>query len=409
MNDAVRQLKSHFPAVMLILAVIACAYGSSLFNGFVWDDYLNIVDNQFIKSFDNLPLLFSREYLTSPSELPYLTQKNVGAGELSYRPIVTLTYFLDFALWKLTPFGYHLTNFLLHFFNTLLVYGLTLAIHRHNRRFALAASLIFAVHPAQAETVLTVSFREDLLAGFFILSSFLFHLRAQTNTRQRPMCLLSALCYALALFAKEMAITLPFLLMLYEYCFVFHRDEKAWQKNAIRRYYGLGVVTIFYLWIWGFLIPRLTETPVSYPGNSFYLNILTMLKVFALYAAWFLMPVNIHPTFRDESFFARTFGDPAVLISVTVIAACLWLAYACRRKYPMVTFAMMWFFTALLPAANIIPIENIMAARYLYVPIFGFCLICAFCWEQGSKKNFVFSHPRWRGYSPVEFCCFIFC
>lgn len=392
MNDDVRQIKSHFQAIMLIFAVIVCAYGSSLFNGFVWDDYLNIVDNQFIKSFENLPLLFSREYLTSSSELPYLTQRNVGAGELSYRPIVTLTYFLDFALWGLNPFGYHLTNFLLHFLNSFLVYSLALAINHSNRRFALITSLIFAIHPVQTEAVLTVSFREDLLAGFFILSSFMLYLRAQTNTRQWPVYLLSALCYALALFSKEMAIAFPFLLILYENCFSY--EKKLRQGNMTRRYYyGLGVVTFFYLWIWGFIIPRVTETPISYPGHSFYLNILTMLKVFALYITLFLMPVNIHPTLPDESIFATTFWDPVVIISFVVIAACLWLAYACRKKCPIITFATMWVFAALLPVANIIPIENIMAARYLYIPVLGFCLTCAFGWEQGLNKSFNFFSP----------------
>lgn len=395
MNGILIAFKNHKKSFLLILAVLTFSYGPSLKNGFVWDDYLSIADNHFIKSFDNLPLIFSKKYFTPPSALPQLQYKDIGAGELSYRPVVTLTYFLDFRLWHLNAFGYHLTNLLLHLINILLVYGLALTIN-NKRRFATTAALIFAVHPVQAEAVLTPAFREDLLACFFMLLSLLLYLRARAAARPWTWHAASALSYLLALFAKEIAITLPVLAAVYEYVFIFKDDVTSWRKGLLQRYAGFITATVFYLWVWLFVFPRVGSAGITYPGGSFYLNVLTMLKVFAGYIAWFVIPLGIHPTMRETSFFAKTFWDPVVLISATTIAACLGLAWICRKQRRLLTFAVLWFFIALSPAANIIPIENIMAARYLYVPIIGLCLAAAFLLEEAWTKNRTFSPAALR-------------
>ena len=116
------QRKNTFWIIALIIIITSLVYFKSLINPFVFDDALVIVKNDFVKSWKNFPLLFTRSYLTSAEDVIYLGLHNIGAGEISYRPLVTSSYFLDYAFWKLNPFGYHLTNLLLHIINVLLVY-----------------------------------------------------------------------------------------------------------------------------------------------------------------------------------------------------------------------------------------------------------------------------------------------
>src|SRR3989337_347461 len=94
----------------IILAVISViVFCNTLDNTFVYDDSVTIVKNNLIKNWKNFHTLFSFNYF-------------ILFGELSYRPFVTLTYFIDYSLWGLNPTGFHLTNLLLQTANTLLFY-----------------------------------------------------------------------------------------------------------------------------------------------------------------------------------------------------------------------------------------------------------------------------------------------
>ncbi|HEC70151.1 MAG TPA: hypothetical protein ENI31_07720, partial [Candidatus Omnitrophica bacterium] len=160
----------HNLAVFLLIVITFVVYFGSLKNEFVWDDFLVIVNNNFIKSWNNFCQLFNKSYLTSPSQIRYLEVINIGSGESSYRPVVTLTYFIDYFFYKLNPWGYHLTNLLLHILNVLLLYFLIRLITQNNI-IALLAGLLFAVHPVNTEAVDVITFREDLLCFLFFVSS----------------------------------------------------------------------------------------------------------------------------------------------------------------------------------------------------------------------------------------------
>ena len=92
-------LEKILPLTIILISILL--YLNTLPNTFVYDDAYVITENYFIKSWGNLPKLFTKDYL------PF-------SGELSYRPIVTLTYFFDYAIWRQNPLGYHLTNVILH-------------------------------------------------------------------------------------------------------------------------------------------------------------------------------------------------------------------------------------------------------------------------------------------------------
>ncbi|MFA5156565.1 MAG: tetratricopeptide repeat protein [Candidatus Omnitrophota bacterium] len=379
---------------MVIAAVTAAVYAGSLGNSFVWDDAVVIEKNDFTRSWKNLPLLFSRAYLTPSGDIGSKDfYSGSGSGETSYRPVTTATYFLDYHFWKLSVFGYHLTNLLLHIINAVLLFVFVWAI-TSNRMAGLFAGLLFAVHPVNAEAVGIISFREDLLAFLFYLSSLLFYIKAATALSRKGRILLygfSLSSFLFALFSKEMAVTLPFLLVLYDYFFGSGKNLKALWVNFRSRYIWYFLAALFYLFTAFFVIGGGAPIPAVSAGAGIFSRLPAIPKIFAVYLQWLLWPFNVHVTLPEYPLFvARSVFEPAALFSAVLLAALFVAAIKIRKIAPVISFAALWFFLALLPVSNIIPLMNHIACRYLYIPSAGFCLLAAAALCR-MKKNAVYA------------------
>jgi protein O-mannosyl-transferase len=359
--------------VVLIIALTAIVYANSLKNHFVGDDAGIIVNNSFIKNWKNLPLVFSRDYLTSLKDLGFLGMRNVGSGELYYRPVVTLSYFIDYHLWGLNPFGYHLTNLSLHIANALLLFYMANLIVV-SAPIALSAALLFALHPVNTEAVNAVFFREDLLAFLFFVSALIFYILAGRQGGIRKIYAYSASLglFFVALFSKEMAATLPFILLLYDHYFIDRPKQRNLSTVFKFRHLGYFAILVIYLWLWGVVFKNPNPLP-KYPGGSLYTNFLTMSTVVAGYIKLLVMPVPVHFMVTQPQTTVWHF-TPAVLASTVLIAACLFAAIKTYRSAKEISFSIAWFFITLLPVSNIFPIRYIVGLRYLYIPIAGFCL-----------------------------------
>ncbi len=347
--------------------ISAIVYLNSLQNTFVYDDESTIVCNYFIRHWGNLPGLFTKNYFTL-------------SAELTYRPMVTLTYFVDYALWGMHPFGYHLTNVLLHGINSILLY--ILAFQLFKRRFpAVIAAVIFSSHPVFTEAVNAVAFREDLLAFMFFALAFFCYLKAGQG-RYFVHYPLSLACYLFGLFSKEMAITLPAVIIFYDVVIlgVFGRNRRfplfAELKSRVFRFYmGYAFVTAFYIAIRFWALHSPTESRIPYPQDSLSFNFLAMAHVLACYVKLFFLPFRLNAdycvpyplSFAQISFWLSTF-------LFVVIGVC---SFRLQSKRKQTFFLVLWFFVALIPVMNIIPLGNIMAERYLYLPGAGFCMAVA--------------------------------
>lgn len=390
--------KNCWPAILLIIILTSIAYGRSLGNGFVWDDHSLIVDNDFVKSWSNFPLLFKRDYLTPLEELDYVKEMAIGSGELSSRPVGTFSFFIDYSLWQLNPFGYHLTNLIFHILNGILVYLFIYLIGK-NRISALFTALLFTLHPVNTEAVNVISFREDLLALFFMLLSLIMYLSLKSLRGKKRVVfyITSNICYIFALFSKEMAITLPLIIILYDYCFSFKDNQKG--KDFLihlKTYYGGYIaISLLTLWVWFFPMARPTEFLGDPFGGNSYVKILTMIKVVVIYISWLFFPFNLHATLVDPAILVHSFIEPQFLISVIVLILSFILAVRMRKKAKSSFFAIIWFFSTLIPVLNIILMPNILANRFLYIPSVGFCFLLALLWQ----KIWVY-HPR---YLPTDF------
>jgi hypothetical protein len=281
----------------------------------------------------------------------------------------------------------------LHILNAILLY-LFINLITPNKKIALWASLLFALHPVNTEAVNCIAFREDLLAFLFLILSFIFYIQMDGyNGIKRFYChLASVASYLLALFSKETAIILPFLFILYDYFFVSKDRIKNISHPIKARYAGYILAALLYLCIWFLFRVRINEplAQFSYQGGNFYTNILTMLRVFTIYTGWLFLPINIHPTLPDMRLIVRSIASPEALFSSIIPAVFFIIAVKIRDRSKEISFGIFWFFIALLPVCNIIPIANIIAGRYLYIPAAGYCFVVAIMLSKLAQANFSF-------------------
>ena len=182
-------------AVLLVVSVFV-AYHRVLSAGFIWDDDIYVVRNQLLTAPDGLTRIwFSTD---SPSQ---------------YFPLVYTTFRFERALWGLHPAGYHAVNVLFHTANALLLWWL---LCRLKLPGAWLATAIFALHPVQVESVAWITERKNLLMLFFSLLAVLAWDEFVEARRTRPWryYALALLCYALALFSKTTACTVPVTMLL---------------------------------------------------------------------------------------------------------------------------------------------------------------------------------------------------
>jgi len=196
-------------AAMLVAVVFVC-YANSLGNGFVFDD-------------DFLVPAYSRAWSFSHLIRTLLE---------SYRPVRNASYAIDFFVWGWRPFGFHLTNVLIHAGNVILVF---LLIRRFTvkPRLAFLAALIFAVHPMQTDSVSYISGRRDVLFALFYLAAFHAYLRYRAS-RSRAFFALFLGFWALSLMSKEMAVSLPLVIFIWNFCELWGEEKGSWLGRSFQ-------------------------------------------------------------------------------------------------------------------------------------------------------------------------------
>ena len=346
--------------ILLISILAVITFLNSLDNAFVYDDVFTITNNYFIRDWGNFSALFTHDYFNS-------------SGEVTYRPLVTLSYFIDYSIWRLNPLGFHLTNILLHAISAVLVYTL-LSIIVKNSTVPFLTGILCASHPILTEAVNGISYREDLLAAVFFLSSILLFIQSDRHFHKYiylyPLSLFS---YLLALCSKEMAITLPFIIFLFDWVFGGINRIK---KNTVKYYLGFVLVSGFYLFLRFVWFHNPVEKQLMYPGNSFLVNLLTMPKILGSYIKLLFFPISFNADYiipHTKTPLAATF-----IYSIAFLSAIGVITYRLYNHSRHLFFFILWFFVTLVPTMNIIPIANIMAERYLYLPSIGFCTVLSY-------------------------------
>jgi tetratricopeptide (TPR) repeat protein len=378
--------------------------------------YWNSLGNQFV-NMDDLDLIVRNKYIKA------LNLQNIQAiftpGVVgSYQPIRTLSYAIDYHIWKLNPIGYHLTNIGCHALNTFLVYVIVYVLGS-NVLMACLTATFFALHPVQVEAVTWLSGRRDVLSvAFALLSLYCFLQFAQkfrktedrrqktedngqsrerqnqeTHTQSTTPCLqptpspllplpffylLSLVLFALGLLTKPLIVILPLLLVFYDVCFLPPLYKK-WQRALY--YVPFFLIAVGFTKVFVSLSRATGMAKASYHGGNIYATFLTMLRVFTEYIAMLFVPRKLSLTYGVQPVFSVWEGS--FLIAVVVLILLLIATVFAWKRARLVFLGIGWFFMALLPVSNIIPISTVKADRYLYLPSVGFFLVIAWLLARG--------------------------
>jgi protein O-mannosyl-transferase len=226
---------------ILILLLVSCAvYFNALSGNFVYDDTSQIVDNPWITNIRNIVTIFSKSVWSFQP----------GAITNYYRPLMHMVYMLNYHIFGLKPWGFHLVNILFHCGVSVLVF---LVIRRFltEQRVTTSsvylsppfiAAMLFALHPIHTEAVTWIAGLPDVAFTFFYLLSFYFFIRSKAV--RSGSYLFSVVSFAIAAFFKEPALTLPVVLFAYDY--VFQKDQPYF-PDYVKRYVPYLVIAVGYL------------------------------------------------------------------------------------------------------------------------------------------------------------------
>ncbi|MDO8733664.1 MAG: tetratricopeptide repeat protein, partial [Elusimicrobiota bacterium] len=364
----------------LIVLVSIFIYINALKSEFVFDDEFIVEKNTLIRSIKNISQIFVSSYWGEHAK-----------DTLLYRPIVITTFAIDYGIWKLNPFGYHLTNIAINTINCVLLYFFTLLIFsslsvenkltQKHYLVAFISGLLFAVHPVHTEAVTNIVGRTELLALFFYISAFMLYVKLN---RHFYFYWLSLVCYLLGLLSKEMAITLPGILMLYDMLIYGIRNIKP----RIKYYFGYVAVAIGYLILRTLVLGKVAgqEQLWMMAEDTFLTRFFTIIKILGYYVKLLFLPFGLRPEY--EGIKAISITEVSVFMPLVLFI----FLFIIMKKYTLkkyLLFAIFWFFITILPVSNIIPIGGFIGERFLYLPSIGFCWVVGEFFSTNEKKFFL--------------------
>lgn len=366
--------KKHVLSIIFIATLAIIIYSNSFNASFHFDDNPSIVENYAIHRFD-LKEIFSR----------------------STRPVLDITFALNYYFGKLNVFGYHLVNLSLHIANGILLYFILFWTINYiiprmslNFRIPLYASLIFIAHPIQTQAVTYIVSRSSVLATTFYLLTLLFFIKAYKLRAEsgEPFIKPSKLyiggafvASCLAMGTKQIAVTLPVMLLVYDFYFISNGNLKI-----IKNHYKSHLIMFSTIFVTIYLsYPGLSQfisfdyadgvpMPQTEPITSFQ-YFLTQLHVIPYYIKLLFIPTNLNldydwPITRSIDFLTVLYF--IMLTFIVVIAIFLF------RKAKLVSFGIIWFFITLSVTSSFIVIFDVIFEHRLYLPSVGFVTAIAF-------------------------------
>lgn len=323
----------------LVFLITFVLYSLSLGNQFLWDDEEQIVANPSVHNVSNIPNLLFSGIVNSQSG-------NLSGG--FYRPVVTSTYTVLYALGNGSPFIFRLFQITLHALNAVLVFLIFSKFF--DRKLALLGGIIFSIHPGISEGVLFIAGLGEPLFTFFILLAFYTYLKNKI--------IVSLIAFFIALLTKETAIVFIPLLLSYQWLFA---KSKVNQKLFL----GIIFVSFSYLFLRLITVGSNFANHLNFPSPIAQLDltgrIYTMPYSVIFYLMLFIYPVNL--AIQQHQI---VYSVPALVVIILLIGLVIY-----KRKNKLLAFFSLWFILGIIPVLNFIPLSATVAERWLYFPIIG--------------------------------------
>ncbi len=366
----------------LVLATVL-AYANSLHAPFVFDDAPAIVENPSIRSLSPLSSV-----LSPPST----------AGSAAGRPLINLSFALNYAAGGLNPRGYHLVNLALHACAALALFGLvrrTLLSASLRERFQRDAlplagiiALLWTVHPLLTESVTCTVQRTELLGGLFYFLTLYGFIRALEPGAAKFWSVLAVVACFAGVASKEIVATAPLLALTWDCLFA------AGSLRAALRLRGKLYLALASSWLllgWLIITSQQRGGVVGFGhGVSAWAYLLTQCQAIVLYLKLSFWP---HPLVLDYGTdVVRQLSDvlPQAIFLVLLATATV---YGLWRRRPA-AFAGAWFFAILAPSSSVVPlVSQTMAEHRMYLPLAAVLTLI------------VLTAHRWLGrITPLVFC-----
>ncbi|MBK8832247.1 MAG: hypothetical protein IPN60_15600 [Saprospiraceae bacterium] len=349
----------------LIPMIAILIYIPSFNADFTLDDVLIVEDNTFVKSLDQIPAIWTSHYWAG----------KVDATDTGlYRPLTLTTYNLQYALTGESPAAFHILNILLHALVCLMVMTMASLLFL-DFRLVIISGLLFAIHPIHTEAVAGIVGRAEILAALFILTSMVcYHQwRQKGEIKWLVLMLVSTLA---AITSKEHGFLMIAIMALQETYYYFTTKTFSWSER--KKWIAFGSVAILSLGMW------MVRSSITGPTASHELwanvgsadRMATSVRTSAEYVGLHLWPFPLSADYWIDEVPIVDFGNVKVLFGVFVILGMLSLAYYLRRKLPVASWGILFFFLMLLPVSNFVFAAGFLKAeRILYIPSIGLILL----------------------------------
>jgi len=323
--------------IFIIILLGFIAFGMTLKLGFVWYDHEMIEGNPYITQW-TIKNICSNLFL------------NLFNQDL-YRPVGIFLHMIEFSIWKINSFGYHLTSLFLHITNAVLIYLFLIRLF-FNKEVAFLSSILFVIHPIIVEQLILIGSRAELLVNFFMFISLLLFLQERFIFR-----LFSIAAFVLTMLSKESGIIFPIVLLLI-----------LWFKNSkVKEFIWLIpfiILTIPYLILRNSIIDN--SSPKIEIVKILQFLFLQFPEILFVYLRLLLLPLGLHsrrqiPVYGQE-------------IWIFLLLFLLFVAILLIKRSKVGIFCLLWFILLLLPKIPGLMTWRFMADHWIYTSSLGIFL-----------------------------------
>jgi hypothetical protein len=345
--------------LLLVVAAALATFAVVLHGSFVnWDDQWLIVTNPHIRGFHHLRTIVD----------PALHRVLLGA---EYLPLRDINNVVDYGFFELDPRGYRLGNWLLYATAAGLAFAFLLEV-LGSLRAALVGALLWAVHPMHAEVVAWASARKDLLNAVFALLAATLMMRA-IRTGRHVFGAAALLSFVLASLSKTSAAALPVALAVWDF-------QAAGGDESLLRRVGRAALRAAPLLLVAAVGAWLNQKHQDqdwirqeWRGGGWLPNAFIMSCVHLRYLTQIVLPFGLSPDYATD---VNAPDKAWNMVGVLVLVVSVVLPFVLARRAPRVSAGILWWLVLLLPVANlVVPITNVSADRYVFLPSLGLCAI----------------------------------
>lgn len=358
---------SPFPKVLpfflgFLSITILIVYIPSLSNGFV-----NMDDHSYLTINPSFRLPFPE----------FVQWAFTTYHKANWHPLTWLSWRADYAIWGYNPIGYHLTNIILHVFNSILIYFFTqllLAKILHiDEKGALCVSaltaLVFGIHPVHVESVTWVSERKDVLFALFYIASaytYLNYVKSKHKSTRVKFYIISIVFYSFSLLSKPMAVTLPLALIVLDFLI----NRLRYKKDLFRVVFLEKTPFLLLSLLSAIITISAQGDRLAVISHPLWIRLLHGVKSLSFYLINIFFPLQLSPFYPLPERIAVT--DIHYIFSIMLVTIITILSIVYMHRYRMAISAWAFFVLTLLPVLGLVQMGfQSEADRYLYLPMLG--------------------------------------